>query len=64
MKSPPAVPAGPYSDYLALDIAGNRLFATPQAAKSVAVLDLKGGQVLKMIPGFGNPHGVFYSPTL
>lgn len=60
----PAVPAGPYSDYLAIDLAGKRLFATPQAAKAVAVLDLKDGHVLKMIPGLGNPHGVFYSPTL
>ena len=60
----PAVPAGPYSDYLSIDLAGKRLFATPQAAKSVAVLDLKSGRVLKMIPGIGNPHGVFYSPTL
>ena len=60
----PAVPPGPYSDYLSIDLAGKRLFATPQAAKAVAVLDLKDGHVLKMIPGFGNPHGVFYSPTL
>ncbi len=60
----PAVPAGPYSDYLAVDLKGNRLFATPQAAKSVAVLDLKNGRVLRMIPGIGNPHGVFYSPAL
>lgn len=60
----PAVPAGPYSDYLAVDLAGNRLFATPQAAKSVAVLDLRDGRVLQMISGIGNPHGVFYNPTL
>ena len=49
----PAVPPGPYSDYLFIDLAGKRLFATPQAAKSVAVLDLKDGNVLKMIPGIG-----------
>src|SRR5580700_6163258 len=60
----PAVPPGPYSDYLSIDLVGKRLFATPQAAKAVAVLDLQDGHVLKMIPGFGNPHGVFYSPTL
>jgi DNA-binding beta-propeller fold protein YncE len=60
----PAVPPGPYSDYLSIDLAGKRLFATPQAAKAVAVLDLMDGHVLKMISGFGNPHGVFYSPTL
>ena len=60
----PAVPPGPYSDYLSMDLVGGRLFATPQAAKAVAVLDLKDGRVLKMIPGIGNPHGIFYSPTL
>lgn len=61
--SMPTVPTGPYSDYLAVDLVGRRLFATPQAAKAVAVLDLKDGRVLRMIPGIGNPHGVFYSPT-
>ena len=60
----PAVPPGPYSDYLAIDLAGKRLFATPQAAKAVAVLDLRDGHVLKMIPGLGNPHGILYSPAL
>lgn len=60
----PAVPPGPYSDYLCIDLKGKRLFATPQAAKAVAVLDLKDGRVLKMIHGIGNPHGVFYSPAL
>jgi DNA-binding beta-propeller fold protein YncE len=60
----PGVPPGPYSDYLCIDLTGGRLFATPQAAKAVAVLDLKDGRVLKMITGIGNPHGVFYSPTL
>lgn len=59
----PAVPPGPYSDYLSIDLVGKRLFATPQAAKAVAVLDLKDGHVLKMISGFGNLHGVFYNPT-
>lgn len=60
----PAVPPGPYSDYLFIDVVGKRLFATPQAAKAVAILDLNDGHVLKMIPGIGNPHGVFYSGTV
>jgi DNA-binding beta-propeller fold protein YncE len=30
----------------------------------VAVLDLKDGKFLRMIPGIGNPHGLFYSATL
>ena len=60
----PGVPVGPYSDYPSIDPAGGRLFATPQAAKAVAVLDLKDGRVLKVISGIGNPHGSFYSPQL
>ncbi len=60
----PGVPVGPYSDSLSFDLQGQRLFATPQAAKAVAVLDLRDGHVLKMISGIGNPHGIHYSPTL
>jgi DNA-binding beta-propeller fold protein YncE len=60
----PEVPQGPYSDHLAIDLAGHRLFATPQAAKTVDVLDLRTGKVLKSISGFGNPHSVFYADEL
>jgi len=60
----PDVPVGPYSDVLSIDVSGGRLFATPQAAKAVAVLDLKDGHVLKMISGIGKLHGVWYSPPL
>lgn len=60
----PEVPIGPYSDHMDVDLARKRLFATPQAAKTVAVLDLEDGRVLKMIGGFGNPHSIFYSSRL
>jgi DNA-binding beta-propeller fold protein YncE len=60
----PDVATGPYSDHVAIDVVGKRLFATPQAAKAVAVLDLTAGRVLKMITGIGNPHGIFYSGEL
>lgn len=59
----PNVPLGPYSDHMDVDLAGKRLFATPQAAKAVAVLDLDDGRVLKMLGGFGNPHSIFYDPS-
>ncbi|MES2294347.1 MAG: YncE family protein [Pseudomonadota bacterium] len=59
----PGVPVGPYADALAVDLAGGRIFTTPQAAKAVAVLDLHDGRVLKMIP-VSNPHGVVFSPAL
>jgi DNA-binding beta-propeller fold protein YncE len=57
----PGIPVGPYADYPSIDLVGARLFATPQAAKAVAVLDLKDGRVLKVISDIGNPHGSFYS---
>jgi DNA-binding beta-propeller fold protein YncE len=56
----PEVPAGPYADHMALDLKGQRLFATPQANKAVDVLDLKTGKVLHTIAGFGNPHAILY----
>ncbi len=57
----PGVPWGPYSDHLALDVRGGRLFATPQAAHEVAVLDIATSNVIAFIKDLGNPHGVFYS---
>lgn len=60
----PNVPLWLYSDHLAVDLAHERLFATPQGAKAVAVMDLKTGRVLKMIPRMGNPHGLYYSESL
>jgi DNA-binding beta-propeller fold protein YncE len=57
----PGVPWGPYSDHLAVDVRGDRLFATPQAAHEVAVLDIKTSSVTTVIKDIGNPHGVFYS---
>ena len=56
----PEVPAGPYSDHMAVDVQGRRLFTTPQANKAIDVLDLKTGKVLHTIPGFGNPHSILY----
>jgi DNA-binding beta-propeller fold protein YncE len=60
----PEVPLGPYTDHLAVDVKGHRLFATPQARKSVQVFDLKTGKLLQNIGGFGNPHSVFYREDL
>jgi DNA-binding beta-propeller fold protein YncE len=57
----PGVPWGPYSDHLTIDAHGGRLFATPQAAHEVAVLDIGTSKVIASIKNIGNPHGVFYS---
>ena len=60
----PGVPLGPYTDHLAVDVKGHRLFATPQARKSVQVFDLSTGKLLQNIGGFENPHSVFYREDL
>jgi DNA-binding beta-propeller fold protein YncE len=58
------VPKGPYSDHLAVDLHGHRLFATPQAQKSVQVFDFTTGKLLHTIPGIENPHSVLYRQDL
>src|ERR1019366_6730900 len=58
------VPVGPYADHLAVDVKGQRLFATPQARKSVQVFDLNTGKFLHEIGGLGNPHAVLYRADL
>lgn len=60
----PDVPKGPYSDHLAVDLQGHRLFATPQAQKSVQVIDFTTGKLLHTIGGIENPHSVLYRPDL
>ena len=60
----PDVPKGPYSDHLAVDIPGHRLFATPQAQKSVQVFDFTTGKPLHTISGIQNPHSVLYRSDL
>ena len=60
----PEVPKGPYTDHLAVDVKGHRLFATPQARKSVEVFDLNTGKLLQNIGGFENPHSVLYREDL
>jgi DNA-binding beta-propeller fold protein YncE len=60
----PDVPKGPYSDHMAVDLAGHRLFATPQAQKSVQVSDFVTGKLLHTIAGIQNPHSVLYRSDL
>jgi DNA-binding beta-propeller fold protein YncE len=60
----PEVPIGPYTDHLAVDVKGHRLFTTPQARKSVQVFDLDTGKLLQNIAGFENPHSVLYREDL
>ena len=60
----PDVPTWPFTDHLAVDLKGHRLFVTPQGHKSVQVFDLKTGEFLHEIVGMGVPHAVFYRADL
>lgn len=43
---------------------GGRLFATPEAYKSVLVFDLKAGKLIHTIGGIGKSHAVLYREDL
>src|SRR3984893_15686433 len=49
-------------DHFAVDEKGGRLFLAGEDHKTVEVFDLKTGQRLKSIAGFGAPHTIFYFP--
>src|SRR5258707_4151802 len=51
-------------DHFAIDLAGNRLFATPEAYKAVLVLDLKTGNIIHKISGIEKPHAILYRDDL
>jgi DNA-binding beta-propeller fold protein YncE len=49
-------------DRLAVDAAGNRLFAVVPGNDSVEVIDLKGGKRIHSITGLQSPKGIAYVP--
>src|SRR5580692_6397766 len=51
-------------DHFAIDLAGNRLFATPEAYKAVLVFDLKTGNIIHKITGIEKPHAILYREDL
>jgi DNA-binding beta-propeller fold protein YncE len=51
-------------DHFAVDLEGNRLFATPEGYKAVLVFDLKNGKLIHSITGIGKPHAVLYREDL
>src|SRR6267378_3058035 len=51
-------------DHFAIDLAGNRLFATPEAYKAVLVFDLKTGNIIHKISGIEKPHAILYRDDL
>src|ERR1700757_5098243 len=51
-------------DHFAIDLAGNRLFATPEEYKAVLVFDLKSGNMIHKITGIEKPHAVLFRDDL
>ena len=51
-------------DHFGVDLKGGRLFATPEASKSVRVFELKSGKPIHTISGLGKPHAVLYREDL
>src|SRR6202521_5630381 len=61
-KLPPDVKGN--FDHFAIDLKGNRLFATPEEYKAVLVFDLKTGKLIHEISGIEKPHAVLYRPDV
>ena len=61
-KLPPDVKGN--FDHFAIDVAGSRLFATPEAYKAVLVFDIKTGQLIHKITGIEKPHAILYREDL
>jgi DNA-binding beta-propeller fold protein YncE len=49
-------------DHFGLDLKGNRLFLASEVQKTVEVFDLRTGERLHSIPGFGQPLTMAYLP--
>jgi DNA-binding beta-propeller fold protein YncE len=47
-------------DHLAVDLKRNRLFVTPEDFKSVLVVDLSSGDLIRRIEGISRPHAILY----
>jgi DNA-binding beta-propeller fold protein YncE len=62
LKLPPEVKGN--FDHFAIDLKGNRLFATPEDYKAVVVFDLKTGKLIHTMSGIERPHAVLYREDL
>lgn len=51
-------------DHFAIDLSGNRLFATPEEYKAVLVFDLKTGELIHKITGIEKPHAILFREDL
>jgi DNA-binding beta-propeller fold protein YncE len=51
-------------DHFAVDLVGNRLFATPEDNHAVLVFELKSGKLIHTIKDIGKPHAILYRDDL
>src|ERR1700674_4142849 len=49
-------------DHFAVDLKGHRLFVTAEVHKTVEVFNLKTGERIHSITGFGTPHEILFRP--
>src|SRR5439155_26946553 len=49
-------------DHLAFDAKNQRLFVAALGNDTVEVIDIKGGKVIRSVPGLAQPQGVLYQP--
>src|SRR6266699_1510502 len=57
------LPTEGYMDHLTVDVKGRRLFISGENNKSLIVVDLRSGKVIKEVKGLGgNPRKPFYIP--
>ena len=49
-------------DHFGVDLKGNRLFLTAEDHQTVEVFDLRNGERIKSITGFGQPHALVFLP--
>jgi len=50
-------------DHFAVDLAGNRLFATAEENNAVVVLDTKANKLIHTITGLAAPHSMLFLPA-
>ena len=47
-------------DHFAVDLAGHRLFATPEDYEAVVVFDTRSGEIVQTIKGIQKPHAILF----
>jgi DNA-binding beta-propeller fold protein YncE len=56
----PQIKSGDF-DHFGVDLARGKIYTSAQHARTIEVFDLKTGAHLQTVPGFINPHSIFYA---